>query len=564
MTELKLYAAVSRFGRLNYRLKIMVMAFLGTHVPLLAIIGFYLFSTSSDIGLVWATLAVALVATLIGTGITLLVLNGLLQPVLRTSEALRAYRRDRELRPLPEHFTDEVGTLMADAGATLSDLEASLKRLEHTDPITGLVNRARFVALAEKRLAGAQRYAMLALRIDNLDRVATTCDRQSADALLRTVAERLEARLEGDMLLGRVDGSTLALLRAVRAGEDIMALVAALTQSAAVPVTIGHGDIVPELCSGVALAPEDGDGAVELLDHAIAASALHGPGNVNFHSTAARQEARDRFALEQELRGALERQEFLLHFQPVVDPVAGRAVGAEALIRWQHPERGLVPPGLFIPAAERNGMIDEIGLWVMRETCRQIGAWDRAGLDPLKVAINVSGRQFVDPRFIELLHRAIRDNAISPERLEVELTETVAMADADHTRQVFGRLADLGVSIAIDDFGTGYASMSQLRALPFDKLKIDREFVSGVDGSRQSQAITRAMLALGRGLGLRLLAEGTERAEEVNWLTNEGCELFQGYYFARPVAAQQLPETLEDIRLMVATADAAPPLRQSA
>lgn len=560
MNSLKLYAVISRLGRLNYRAKIMVMAFLGTHIPLLAIIGWSAFNLSGDAGMLWGTLAVALVATLGGTGVTLFVLNQLLQPVLLTSRALRTYRQTRQLSPLPTNFTDEAGTLMADAALTLARLDASLVELETTDKATGLANRDKFVAALGRTLAAQTPAAVCVVRIANYLRLVTSYDQEHADRLASQLAMRLVALLPADTLAARVEGASFAFIRMGEEAENAGPALAAMLDELSKVIVVEGVEAMPALTGGVARSGVDGDAAAALLDGAIAAAVVTTAiKSVSVHSPAARQAVRERFELEQELRKGIENNQFVLHYQPVVDMLEGRSVGAEALIRWQHPERGMIPPAQFIPAAERSGMIDQIGLWVMQAACEQLGRWNAEGLEPLKLAINLSAGQFLDPRLRDIVSDVLNNSAVSPGQLEIELTESAAMVDHDYTRRTFGKLKDLGVSIAIDDFGTGYASMSQLRKLPFDKLKIDREFVANVDTTSESQAICNAMITLANGLGLKVLAEGTERPEEVRYLSERGCNLFQGYYFARPVSAAQFAETLHDVKLMAAAAMAPSP-----
>jgi EAL domain-containing protein (putative c-di-GMP-specific phosphodiesterase class I) len=254
-------------------------------------------------------------------------------------------------------------------------------------------------------------------------------------------------------------------------------------------------------------------------------------------SPEAREAQREAMRFEDDLRAALEADQFLLHFQAVVDLEARRAIGAEALIRWQHPELGLVPPGRFIPVAEKSGLIRPIGYWVLDAACARIAAWNAEGMPKQRIAINLAAEQFHDAGLVDSVRRAIDAHRISADQIELELTETAATTDHLHTRAVFSRLRDLGVSISIDDFGTGFASLSQLRRLPFDKLKIDREFVTEVHARTESQAICAALIALADGLGIDVLAEGTEEADEIRWLHGRGCRLFQGFGFARPMDA---------------------------
>lgn len=547
------YESISKLGFLNYRAKIMVMAFIGTHIPLIALASYFAFQASHDLGMLLRTVGVTLAATLIGTAITLFVLNQLLRPVLMTSTALRRYRETREIQPLPVHLNDEVGTLMADARHTIDHLDAHLDALAHLDEITALPNHKRFLQQLQVRLARGEAFAVVALRFSNLRRVADTLDRDEADAAARLMANRLGAHSEVGDNLARVTPTEFAWTVSARKTDstpwlDTAARTRTLMAACAEAMSLAGVNVQPDLHAGVAVFPSDGTTAVELLDRALAAAAhaaqTHEPLQVHLHSPAARQAALRRFTLENELRRAIDRNEFELHYQPVVDVVAGHSVGAEALIRWRHPERGLVPPAEFIGAAEASGLIQPIGLWVLRQACAQVRQWNDSRSDRLRVAVNLSARQFLDPDLKRHVLEAIEHNGISPDQLEIELTETALMVDHEHTRKVFTALRDAGVSIAIDDFGTGYASMSYLRKLPFDKLKIDREFVTDVHRVQHNQAICGALIELAHGLKLKVLAEGAETHEEVDYLAQRGCGMFQGYYFSRPVPAAEFERAI--------------------
>ncbi len=555
--KLWLYDAMSRFGWLSYRGKIMVMAFIGVHVPLLTVIGYYAVDTATDWHAAFVVIGVALAATLIGTGVTLLVLHMLLQPVLLTASGLRRYRLERKLPALPIGYTDEAGTLMEDAERTLNELDMVMDTLANYDPITGLHNRAGLIKGIGDRIAQRQRFALCKLRLGNFDRMIATFDLGTAEGVLRAVARRASAALPVDALVSRLGGGTLGFV--IDQPGDVHAIArrtAAAHAALQADVVLGELSITPELTFGIAVYPDDADDATALLDNALSAlTTVDEAGNqpTIFFSPAAREAARDRFDTEQELRRALQDDEFTLHFQPVVDVAAGRTVGAEALVRWQHPERGMVPPAAFIPVAEASGLIEPIGLWVFNAACRQLRQWSEDGMDGLTLAVNLSGRQFSDPGLIDQLARALRENDVAAGRLELELTETAAMADAGRTREVFGELRRLGLAVAIDDFGTGYSSLSYLKDLPFDRLKIDRQFVSDVHLDPSNQAICGALIELTRGLGISVLAEGAEHVAEVSQLQVQGCHLFQGFYFSRPVPGASFIETVRRLDQRIAT-----------
>lgn len=542
MRELWLYDWMSRFGGwCTYRAKIMVMAFIGTHVPLIALLSYFAMRASGDWRSFVATLSVALLATLAGTGLTLFVLHHLLRPLVLTAHALRTYKNSRVIEPLPTHYTDEAGTLMADATDALVHLDQALDSLENVDGSTGLPNRRRLELDLGHRFHDRERTALCAIRFVNYSRFIETLDLRAAEQAVRELTGRLVIAIGSDAKLYRIGDAEFLLLFRHEAGsaENSPALgerMRAMLTRCAKGIDFSTVTIDPTLRAGIARYPEDAGEPDTLIDHAVAAIATTSNElQVGFHSPASRRASLDRLVMEQDLRRALAMDEFTLHYQPVVDLSVGRVTGAEALIRWHHPERGLVPPMQFIGVAEQSGLIDPIGLWVMRQACRQVKDWADAGLPGMKIAVNLSARQFLDPGLIGSIRDALGTAGIAANQLEIELTETAAMADAAHTSAVFGKLRDLGVRIAIDDFGTGYASMSYLRKLPFDKLKIDREFVSNVQTTRDSQAICGALVTLARGLGLEVLAEGTETEAEVAYLRGRGCNLYQGYFFSRPL-----------------------------
>ena len=543
MKNIALYELMSRRTRLPYRGKIMLMAFVGTHVPLIALIAYVAMQTAQGWSSFLTILGVALLATLLGTFATILVLDHLLRPVINTAQALRDYRARRALPDLPVAHTDDAGRLMADAQHMITSLDESLLRLETIDEATGLLNRDGLQrALAADTGTG---FAIMSLRLLDASRIGGSYNQDVMHGVMSVLADRLGLVAPNPALLARVADDRFALAVAMDVtGADAWegATDQAMRIVADIASDILQGDLAvqPTLVAGVALIEATGDVGAGLDDAIAASGEASAADRIVQHSEQARAKAQKRFALEQELRGAIAKDEFVLHFQPVMDTQLGRVSGAEALIRWNHPDRGMIPPGLFIPMAEEAGLIDQIGLWVMRDACRQAAAWE----GDIRVAINLSARQFLDKDLDAHVAAALSESGLSPDRLELELTETVAMVDHDHSRSTLTKLRDQGLKLAIDDFGTGYASMSSLRKLPFNKLKIDREFVSDVDRLPQSQAICSAMIALGRGLGMEVLAEGTETSAEVDFLRAGGCSLFQGFHFARPVASADLATTI--------------------
>ncbi|MCG6204365.1 EAL domain-containing protein [Rhodopseudomonas sp. HC1] len=545
MPDLWLYDQMSRLGALSYRLKIMLVAFLGIHVPLVVVVLYIAALNAEHWGEFVDTLVVTLLATLLGSGLTLFVLSKLLSPVLLTAQALEGFRCDRNLGKLPRHYTDEAGRLMACAAETIDHLETTLDRLEHVDEATGLPNRRQLLASTAQAIEQGSGVALAVVRFADHARVTNAYGNSAAERAMAILARRLGSFVAEGKMLARPGRAELAILGTTDTNADSQAAlgfrIRDVVKSSSGEFALGGIVLDPFLQSGLAFHPADGASAENLLDAAAAAATQSGPAMpLVLHSAAATRAARSRFELEHDLRRALPDGQLDLNYQPIVDLDSHSVVGAEALLRWHHPERGMVSPAEFIPLAEATDLIRPIGLWMLSRACTQIREWARSELGDIRLAVNLSARQFLDKDLVPHVRGAIEAAGISPDRLEIELTETAAMADHAHTRRVFTALRDLGVGIALDDFGTGYASMSYLRKLPFNKLKIDREFVHHVDSSGESQAICDALIALSRGLGINVLAEGAEREEEVRHLLTRGCSTFQGYYFARPVPANDL------------------------
>lgn len=298
---------------------------------------------------------------------------------------------------------------------------------------------------------------------------------------------------------------------------------------------------------GIALLNEDSPDAETLIQHADAAlyyAKDAGRNNYQFYTTALSIKTPELLTLEKSLRFALERDEFMVYYQPRVNIITGKISGMEALLRWQHPEMGLVAPSVFIPLAEESGLIVPIGEWVLRTACKQNKAWQDAGFTPLTVAVNLSLKQFRQPNLVEILNNILKETGLQPKFLELEITESIAIEDLEFTRNVLDALQEMGVYLSIDDFGTGHSSLSRLQLLPLHHLKIDKSFIQELTRDDKVAHIIKAIVVLGQNLGLRLTAEGVEKAEELEFLKSINCEDVQGYLFYRPVAADKATEIL--------------------
>jgi EAL domain-containing protein (putative c-di-GMP-specific phosphodiesterase class I)/GGDEF domain-containing protein len=546
--ELAVYRWISKHLPVSYRIKVLLAAFFGTHVPLVAL-SFYFMAQETHGNVSLALITIVVLSTLIGSAFTLFVLNQLLQPILVTSRSLQRYTTEGIMPDLPTDCEDEAGQLMAETQNGIDRLDHTLRRLTDYDSVTGLPNRRLFERELALRMSPHARFALCAMSLGNFDRIVAAFGQDAVNATCLQIAHRFLEILEPGTSLARAGSSTFIFEIDIRGGSDLLTeRIEQIRLEIQKEISVASWNVFPDVVAGVSVFyGEPGVTAENLINQAVSAMAdtsQTADGATRFFSAEENANHLDTFALDRDLRTALDRSEFHLVYQPIVDFDAGRVVGAEALLRWDHPERGLVSPDVFLPIAEKSGLIDPIGTWILNEACRQLDDWSRTSLHDLKMSMNLSVRQFLRPNAGGLIRDALRAANISIEHLEVELTETTMIENHDRTREVLEEFRSMGVSTAIDDFGAGFSSLSYLKTLPFDRLKIDREFIRDVDQSSKSSAICHSLIVLATGLGIEVLAEGTETAHEVETMRMLGCSLFQGYYFSRPVPAAQFPEAV--------------------
>ena len=430
--------------------------------------------------------------------------------------------------------------------ASLRHAERELQRQSFRDPLTRLPNRLLFEsALAEAvQRVGSEPggFAVLFVGLDRFGPVNESFGHHAGDRLLRIVADRLRGQARPQDLLAHPGGDQfLVLVRGNLQADALAALSSRLLAAINLPCRIGGREVVVSGSIGIACHP-DAEGPANPLERAEAAmhAAKAGGGAMAcFFEPSMLTGAREQAALLHDLRGALARGQLELHYQPKIHAPSGEITGAEALLRWHHPERGVLGPSVFIPIAERFGLIGAMGCWVIDEACRQAGAWRDQGL-LMRIAINLSAHQLRHPGLLEHVGAALRRHEVNPRLLTFEVTESVAMEDADGSLAMFGKLAEAGVHVSIDDFGTGYSSLADLRKLRVVELKIDRSFVLELESSGDARAVVDAVIKLGRALGIRVVAEGVETEQQQGILRSLGCEEAQGFLFARPMPAQAL------------------------
>ncbi|MCA8970377.1 MAG: bifunctional diguanylate cyclase/phosphodiesterase, partial [Planctomycetes bacterium] len=376
---------------------------------------------------------------------------------------------------------------------------------------------------------------------------------QIGDKILSTcsVAHRLRGALRESDTVARHGGDEFnVLIDDVRSLADVQSVAIKLLDALRAPIRLDSHEILVTTSIGVTIAPKDGSDSETLLrnaDIALYDAKACGGGRLRFFSTDMNERAKKRLEIENEVRRGLRNGEFRLDYQPLVDLASRRVEAVEALLRWDHPVRGLVPPSEFIDIAEETGLIVPLGNWVLRRACEEILSRDDLGADGPRVAVNLSLRQFRDPDLLVVIRQTLEDCAIDPKRIELELTESAVMEDLEETLRILAELKTLGITISIDDFGTGYSSLAQLKRLPVDTVKVDRTFVRDIPDDHEDLAITSAIIAMAHKMNLRVVAEGIETEAQLRFLEENGCDVGQGFFFSRGVPSDELRETIERV-----------------
>ena len=479
---------------------------------------------------------------------------------------LRNYRKDGRLFWNDLHLApvqDDSGIVTHFIGI-LNDITETMRyqeELEHQanyDTLTDLPNRNLLKDRLAQAIVFAQRYkralAVAFIDLDNFKLINDSLGHQAGDQLLKIVSTRIQSCVRASDTIARLGGDEFVLLLCDHSidesvdGETVSVTLQRILHETALPYQIGPHEFFLSCSIGYSLLSNEGDTADLLLknaDMAMYRAKELGRNNIQPYVPELNEKIIRRLSLEGDLRRALENGEFFLCYQPQIDLVTRRIVGMETLIRWQHPQRGLISPVQFIPLAEETGLIVPIGAWVLRTACAQAKAWQDAGLPPVRLSVNLSARQFIQRDLIASIREVLEETGLSAEYLELELTESLIMHNAELFISTLREIREIGIELAVDDFGTGYSSLSYLKRFPINRLKIDQSFVRDVAGDADSGAISAAIIMLGHSLGLKVIAEGVETIEQLDFLQSSRCNEIQGFYFSRPLPAEEMRHFLE-------------------
>lgn len=489
--------------------------------------------------------------------------GGRMMEVKRRKKSGEVFWASLSLSPLRDLAERPIGLI-----AYLTDIterkqaEEQLHHLAYYDELTGLPNRTLFARLVDQALMVAQRNeasgCVLFLDLNRFKRINDTLGRRIGDELLRQVAQRVRATLREEDVVARLSGDEFAVgLFDIRQHFEATTVAQKLQAALDAPFLIGGHDLRVGASIGISVFPQDGHDAETLLGLADIAmerakqAAANPDRSVAFYSQDMNQGMQERMRIESGLRQALGNGELILYYQPKFEIGSDRIVGAEALVRWVHPTRGIVPPGEFIPLAESTGLIVQVGEWVLEQACAQAAIWQRAGVPPFRLAVNVSAREFT-ASLPERVADTLARYQLDPSWLELEITESTLMHDFERVTGIMDHVNQLGVALSLDDFGTGYSSLSYLKRFPIDTLKIDRSFTTGIPVDGSDCAIAGTIISMARQLGLRVIAEGVETVEQLDFLREAGCDEVQGYLYSKPLPAFEFERSLRENWLLVA------------
>ncbi|MBL6980893.1 MAG: EAL domain-containing protein [Anaerolineales bacterium] len=510
-------------------------------------------------------LVTTMVATFVGTLIAVFVSRTITHPIRAlTDVATQLSQGDLDQR-VSIGAGAEIGLLADTMNSMADELQNTQKKLAYDalhDGLTNLPNRTLFLdrlnhAIKKTKRVGENFFAVIFLDIDRFKLVNDSLGHAIGDLLLIEIAKRLQNCLRPGDTVARLGGDEFAmLLENITETAQVTRIADRIQEILMQPNFLEDNQIFISASIGIALSIDEDKSAEDIIrdaDTAMYRAKSQGKARYEFFDPDMHAAASSLMQLEVDLRQAIENQEFIVFYQPLISLESGRIVATEALIRWQHPNRGLLTPGVFMPILEETDMIIPVGEWVLQTACTQNKSWQDAGHPELRIAVNFSARQFEISYLPDMIQNVLDETGLSPETLELEITESVAIKDREQTIEILNAIHEIGVGISLDDFGSGYSSLSYLNKYPFQKLKADRSFVMGITDDPNEAAITAAIIAMAHSLKLRVVAEGVETKEQLDLLYDQDCDEVQGYYFSRPIPAKQLAALLQNKQLIPKT-----------
>jgi diguanylate cyclase (GGDEF)-like protein len=513
---------------------------------------------------IWFLLSMTLFGVVVGATASIALTHGLVKPIIRLTEGAEAIGQGKFDHRIDIRSDDEMGRLAASFNRMAhnrQEAEAALRQQAYHDTLTKLPNRMLFQIRLAEALDNARRIdrivAVHCLDLNKFKDVNDTLGHPVGDLLLQQVSERPGDCIRKSDTVARLGGDEFAIIQTnLVHNNGITVLAARVIDSLATPFDLGGERVFSGTSIGISTYPHDGAEADALLKNADLAlyRAKHeglqeGQGKYVLFDDAMNAEVQARKSLETDIRQALDEDEFFVNYQPQINITSGRIVGVEALVRWKHPQRGMVSPGEFISVAEHSGLITRLTETVLTKACAQIRLWQDAGLPPFRVSVNLPPTDFKRKDIVALITRVLEENDVDPQYLELEITEGMVMSGADTVIATLKELHDLGIDLAIDDFGTGFSSMSYLKQFPVDRLKIDQAFVADVLSNNEDASITDAIINLGHNFGLTVIAEGVETSEQLEFLHRQGCDEAQGYFLSRPLGPDAIVQFFDDFTM---------------
>ncbi|EPG67005.1 putative bifunctional diguanylate cyclase/phosphodiesterase [Leptospira wolffii] len=554
LSGLNFYSYLSRIRLLkSYSSKIMMVAFLGTHVPLISLLLFFVISTAEDFETALRILGLALAATLIGTFATLLALHKLLAPVVLTSKSLNRYLTERELPDLPVVYRDEAGSLMADTVITVRKLDELIHYMANYDGLSGLPNRELFIEKLNACLSelgsveDPLSFPIFSLEVTHIKQIRSNFGLHMGDLYLRGLAQKLENLLGPETVIARTGDGEFSFFPISSSSQvqesDSEKWAEKIEKTAAAQIPIVDQNIASDVRIGISVFPFDGKSSDQLLwksETALNQAKQSGNAKIQTYSSEWKERMKEKYLLEKDLRLSIQKSQLFLHYQPRMELSSGKMVSAEALLRWNHPELGIVSPTIFIPIAEESSFISEMGEWVLQKSLEDLGNWKKEGKSPLRISVNLSAKQLEDPTITKKVLAGLEKNGLEVSDLELEITESSLITNMNSALEILSELHSWGIALALDDFGTGYSSLSYLSKIPLRTLKVDQSFVRKILTDPSSLAISKTIIALGKSLRLRITAEGVETEEQLRKIKDLGCDEAQGFYYSRPISFEEL------------------------